>query len=76
MAQLLRKGLGAHIQHTDLVPDDKMQIAAILRRYRDHRSVDLLVTVGGTGPAPRDVTPEATREVVERPTPGFDEAMR
>ncbi len=76
VADLLRHELQAHIQHIDLVPDDKAAISEILQRYCDHYSIDLLVTAGGTGPAPRDITPEATSEVVERATPGFDEAMR
>jgi molybdenum cofactor synthesis domain-containing protein len=47
-----------------------------LRHYCDGHSIDLVVTVGGTGFALRDVTPEATRDVVERFAPGLDEAMR
>ncbi len=76
VAELLQNELQAHIQHTEVVPDDRSAIIEALKRYCDQHSVDLLVTAGGTGPAPRDITPEATREVVERPTPGFDEAMR
>ncbi len=76
VADLLRHELQAHIQHIDLVADDKDAISEMLQRYCDQYSIDLLVTAGGTGPAPRDITPEATSAVVERPTPGFDEAMR
>ncbi len=72
----LRERLGAVIVSHELVPDERAEIAECLRRYADELAVDLVLTVGGTGPAPRDVTPEATRDVVERPTPGFDEAMR
>ncbi len=76
VADLLRHELQAHVQHIDLVADDKVAISEILQRYCDQYSIDLLVTAGGTGPAPRDVTPEATSAVIERATPGFDEAMR
>ncbi len=76
VAELLRRELGAHIQHREIVPDEREAISEALQRYCDRYSIDLLVTAGGTGPAPRDITPEATRAVIERPTPGFDEAMR
>jgi molybdenum cofactor synthesis domain-containing protein len=56
------------------VPDDRDGIADALRQLTDR--ADLVLTTGGTGFAPRDVTPEATASVVERPTPGLDEAMR
>lgn len=59
-----------------LIPDDRATIAATLRALSDDDHCDLVVTTGGTGPAPRDVTPEATREVLERELPGFGEAMR
>ena len=56
------------------MPDDRSQVAEALWGLTD--VADLVLTTGGTGFAPRDVTPEATAEVVERPTPGLDEAMR
>lgn len=59
-----------------LVPDDRALIADALRNLCDVEHCDLVVTTGGTGPAPRDVTPEATRDVVEKELPGFGEAMR
>ena len=59
-----------------LIPDDRDGIAATLRTLCDDERCDLIVTTGGTGPAPRDVTPEATRDVIERELPGFGEAMR
>jgi molybdopterin adenylyltransferase len=59
-----------------LVPDEVGQIAAALRRLADERQVDLVVTTGGTGISTRDVTPEATRAVLEKELPGFGEAMR
>jgi molybdopterin adenylyltransferase len=59
-----------------LVPDERDQIAAALRCLCDEANCDLVVTSGGTGPAKRDVTPEATREVLEKEMPGFGEIMR
>lgn len=72
----LEESLGAHIYATEILPDERQGIADRLRHYADGHSIDLVITVGGTGFAPRDVTPEATRDVVERLTPGLDEAMR
>ena len=59
-----------------LIPDDREGIATTLRALCDDEHCDLIVTTGGTGPAPRDVTPEATRDVIVRELPGFGEAMR
>jgi molybdopterin adenylyltransferase len=59
-----------------LIPDDQPTIAATLRRLCDEEKCELVLTTGGTGPAPRDVTPEATRAVLERELPGFGEIMR
>ncbi len=75
-AKILEEGLGAHVYRTEVLPDEREIIAGRLKHYCDGHSLDLVVTVGGTGFAPRDVTPEATRGVVERFTPGLDEAMR
>ncbi len=60
----------------EVVPDDAEQIAAVLRRWADDGLADVILTTGGTGFAPRDVTPEATRAVIEREAPGLAEAMR
>lgn len=76
VARMLEEHLDLRVYRYAVVPDEQDEIAERLRHYADGHSIDLVVTVGGTGPAPRDVTPEATRAVVERPTPGFDEAMR
>ena len=59
-----------------VVPDERSQIEAELRRMADEAGCCLIVTTGGTGPAPRDVTPEATAAVCDRMLPGFGEAMR
>jgi len=76
VAKTLEAGLDVHVYRTEILPDEKPAISDRLKHYCDGHSIDLVVTVGGTGFAPRDVTPEATREVVERLTPGLDEAMR
>jgi molybdopterin adenylyltransferase len=59
-----------------LIPDDRKLIADALVELADREGCCLIVTTGGTGPAPRDVTPEATEDVVEKPMPGFGELMR
>lgn len=59
-----------------LLPDERPAIAAALRTLCDTEACALVITTGGTGPAPRDVTPEATRDVLEKELPGFGEAMR
>ena len=59
-----------------LVPDDRDRIAAALINLADAEGCGLIVTTGGTGPAPRDVTPEATLDVAEKEMPGFGELMR
>jgi len=59
-----------------IMPDDRSEIEALLRRLCDHDRCDLILTTGGTGPSPRDVTPEATKAVLERELPGFGEVMR
>jgi len=59
-----------------VVPDDRDAIAALLTRLADVDAVPLVVITGGTGLGPRDVTPEATRDVITREVPGLAEAMR
>ena len=59
-----------------LIPDERPAIEAALKELVDERRCDLVITTGGTGPAPRDVTPEATLAVADREMPGFGEQMR
>lgn len=59
-----------------LIPDERDQIATTLRDLVDQAGCDLVLTTGGTGPAPRDVTPEATLDVADKEMPGFGEQMR
>ena len=74
---LLREWLATPVE-TDykVIPDERAIIAAELRRMADEAGCCLVVTTGGTGPALRDVTPEATRDVIEKELPGFGELMR
>jgi len=67
---------GWQVVRQDIVPDEMNAIQDALHSWADGVGVDVVLTTGGTGFAPRDVTPEATRAVVERLTPGLDEAMR
>lgn len=67
---------GGHVSATQIVADEVDDISKVLVNWSDSDILDVLLTTGGTGFAPRDVTPEATRLVIERLTPGFDEAMR
>jgi molybdopterin adenylyltransferase len=69
-------GLGAEIAGREIVSDDRAAIAGRLRHWADEDGCELVLTTGGTGVAPTDVTPEATREVIEREAPGIAEAMR
>jgi molybdopterin adenylyltransferase len=69
-------GLGAEIAGRDVITDDRELIAESLRHWADTMSCDLILTTGGTGFTPNDVTPEATREVIDREAPGIPEAMR
>ncbi|KPH79001.1 molybdopterin adenylyltransferase [Bosea vaviloviae] len=59
-----------------VIPDDRALIARTLTALADDEGCCLIVTTGGTGPAPRDVTPEATEDVIDKPMPGFGELMR
>jgi len=61
---------------TRLIPDEREGISAALRELVDAERCDLVLTTGGTGPAPRDVTPEATLAVADKEMPGFGEQMR
>ena len=75
VAELLKNG-GYEVTVTAIVPDEQAQIEEKLCQIADSGEIQLLVTTGGTGFAPRDVTPEATLAVCQRLTPGIPEAMR
>lgn len=67
---------GWQVLETGILPDEIEVIAQKLAHWADSAHFDVILTTGGTGFAPRDVTPEATRQIIERLTPGLDEAMR
>jgi molybdenum cofactor synthesis domain-containing protein len=68
--------LGLEVAAREIVPDARAAIEARLRHYSDELGVELVLTSGGTGLSPDDVTPEATRAVIEREVPGIAEALR
>ncbi len=75
--RVLRETFGAEATFVPaIVPDELDLIATKLRELADRDQCDLIVTTGGTGISPRDLTPEATRKVLEKELPGFGEAMR
>ncbi|MBU5625384.1 MogA/MoaB family molybdenum cofactor biosynthesis protein [Oscillibacter sp. MSJ-2] len=76
LVQSMLEEAGYAVASLDLVPDEQPQIESALRRLCDSAQVQLLLTTGGTGFAPRDVTPEATAAVCEKLCPGIPEAMR
>jgi molybdopterin adenylyltransferase len=72
----LLEGIGATIDRYEIIPDDQATISVRLKDWAGEGNFDLIVTTGGTGLGPRDVTPEATREVLDYEVPGLAEAMR
>jgi len=61
---------------TKIVPDDYQELVAVFKKWSDRGEVDVILSTGGTGLSPRDITPEATLAVIERSAPGLAEAMR
>jgi len=76
ICELVTERLGANVEVEAIVPDEQPAIAGTLLTWADEVGLDLVLTTGGTGFAPRDVTPEATRDIIEREAPGLVEAMR
>jgi len=74
-AELLA-GSGYRVVLTGMVPDEQAEIERVLKEWSDHEGISLIVTTGGTGFSPRDVTPEATLAVCQRMVPGIPETMR
>jgi len=75
----LKKALedaGLQVLMTKIIPDNQELIKHTLMEWCDMQNPDLILTTGGTGLSPRDVTPEATRMIIEREAPGFSEAIR
>jgi molybdenum cofactor synthesis domain-containing protein len=75
LARLI-EGEGWSVTRQSILPDDESSIREILIDWSDSSELDVILTTGGTGFSPRDVTPEATRAVIERDAPGLAEAMR
>ena len=75
LCEILRQR-GFEVVYTAMVPDEREAIEKELLQCADEKGIALVLTTGGTGFSPRDITPEATMAVVERPTPGIPEAMR
>jgi molybdopterin adenylyltransferase len=75
-AEMLRDALGADVDGPHIVPDERGTIEATLKAWADEGRFDLVVTSGGTGLSPRDVTPDATRAVSDYIVPGLAEVMR
>ena len=80
LQELVVRALGAEVRARRILPDDRGQLAAQLRAWADAgvegSPLDLILITGGTGFAPKDVTPEATRDVLDKEAPGLAEAMR
>jgi len=75
LVQIL-KDRGFDVTYTTIIPDERELIKEELCKCADALGIALVLTTGGTGFSPRDITPEAAMEVIERPTPGISEAMR
>lgn len=75
IAELLH-GIGAEVVDYKIVPDERDIISSNLKRMADELDIDLILTTGGTGFSPRDITPEATLDIIDRQVPGIPEAMR
>ena len=76
VAQFVREALKWNVADTAIVADDASAICSKLVEWCDEAKLNLIFTTGGTGFAPRDVTPEATRAIIDREAPGLGEAMR
>jgi molybdenum cofactor synthesis domain-containing protein len=75
LAETIKK-IDGEVVFTAIIPDEKETIAATIRECADEKDCDIILTTGGTGVSPRDVTPEATMAVIDRLVPGLAEEMR
>jgi molybdenum cofactor synthesis domain-containing protein len=75
LAEMLAS-ISGRVESYEVIPDDRQLIEAKLTYYADQLGMDVIATTGGTGVGPRDVTPEATRAVIDKEIPGMAEAMR
>lgn len=74
--QAMLEAAGFTVAQSSVIPDEQTQIEAVLIAWADVLRLDLIITTGGTGVSPRDCTPEATRNIIDREVPGLAEAMR
>lgn len=74
--QKMISSIGGEVRDYIIVPDEKKQIQEAIINMSDEKGINLIFTTGGTGFSPRDITPEATLEIIERLVPGIPEAMR
>ncbi len=75
LREIIQKHFGEDVDLMHIVPDDFMEIKRALLKWCDDAHLDFIITTGGTGFSPRDVTPEATKQVIEREAPGLVQAM-
>ncbi len=76
LIQEMLSSIGANTTISRIIPDQQNLIQDTLVDWADNKNIDLIVTTGGTGVSPTDVTPEATRKIIEKEVPGISEAMR
>ena len=76
LIQEMVRDLPSEVIYYEIIPDEKEKIVDALKKSVDQLKADLILTTGGTGLSPRDVTPDATLEVIQKEVPGFSEAMR
>lgn len=76
LTEMLEREESFQVTKCSVVADDREEIKEILRQWADEERIDLILSTGGTGVSPRDVTPEATKEIIEKEIPGLAEAMR
>ncbi|HNY65384.1 MAG TPA: MogA/MoaB family molybdenum cofactor biosynthesis protein [Deltaproteobacteria bacterium] len=76
IVQSILKGIGIDIERYEIIPDETELIRDMLVSWSDEACLDLIVTTGGTGLSPRDVTPDATLAVIDKRVPGMEEVMR
>ncbi len=76
IVEMASRQAGWSVDQRAVVPDERAEITRTLIQWADREQLDLILTIGGTGFAPRDLTPEATRDAIQREAPGLAEGMR
>lgn len=75
LREIVKKYFDEEVEIDEIVPDDSRKISSMLKKWCDREKLDLILTTGGTGFAPRDITPEATLSVIQKQAPGLIYAM-